>query len=132
MLRVEVMPVYFQWMTQINYIRFSLVSSLLNSYGFGRCEDEFVATNQTDFLELIPPEKLLEIYGSDRINSDHLISAMKVIVNGIGSDPRSVVLTQFNLQDSDYYYSIVMLFFHYFLYRGITYFVIKSKIKLLS
>ena len=129
MRRVEVMPIYLRYLTSVNYIRFSLVSSLINSYGFDRCKETYVEQNQTDFLDIIPPEKMLEIYSSDKINSDALISTMKSVLNGVSEDDRSVVLSHFKLNDSDYYSSIFMLFFHLILYRTLTYLTIRRKIQ---
>ena len=128
MISVDLMPTAFKMLTYLNYLRFGVVASLTNSYGFGRCSE--LEINQTKITDMIPPDKALEILSSDKIDSELVVSTVTSLMSGaFGKDKRSEVLRQFNLYDSDYLVAIIMLVFHLIFYRYCTYLAIKSKIK---
>src|SRR6185437_9742336 len=124
------MPIYFQWLTNINYIRFGLTSCLINSYGFGRCDQEVGAQNGTfNILDAIPGDKLMEIASSDKIDSQLLLKSMNSLITGNKEGENiSIIMDMFLLTDSDYYFCIFMLFIHNIIYRSLTYYVILKKV----
>ena len=123
------MPLFLQWLTNLNYIRFSLESTIINSYGFDRCSQTSDAVNQTSFVDQIPAEKLLEVYSSDKIDADLLMKSIDDVMIGITGSDRSVVMSLLNVSDDDYQTGIVTLFLHFLFYRVLTYFVIMNKIR---
>ena len=128
MIPIDLMPPIFKMLTYLNYIRFGLMASLLNSYGFGRCSESEL--NQTKITDMVPPDKALEILSSDKIDAELVISSLQLVLSGaFGEDRRSELLRQFNILESDYLLSIIMLVFHLFFYRYCTYLTIRSKIK---
>lgn len=130
MIRLHIVPFYFRWLSYADYMRFGVVSALINSYGFDRCSEVLSSkTNETDMVAMISPEKLLEVYSSDKIDAELLMSTLDSIFNGISDKTKSVVMSNFQLEDSDYYFSIMMLFIHLIIIRSVSYFVIVSKIR---
>lgn len=129
MRRLDRMPTPFQWLSNFNYLRFSLQSTLINSYGFGRCAQSSSGFNRTSFLDLVSDEKLLSIYASDKINVEMLVKIIDSVLNGIIDEERSLIMMASNLTDNDYFTAIPMLFVHIAVYRCLTYFFIIKKIR---
>lgn len=126
---IQRMPVYFRWLTYLNYIRFGLEATLINSYGFDRCAHTSGPQNQTDFFNSIPTEKMLEIYSSDEIDADLLVKSVDAFVNGIIDSDRSLILKLLDITDSDYGFAIAMLAIHFLFYRTLTYLIVLAKIR---
>lgn len=126
MIRVSAMPLVFQWITGLNFFRYGLVAILVNSYGFGRCQQS-AEQNETDITELIPEEKILEIYSSEVIDSDLLMTTVSQLIAGVKKS-RGIVMEHFDLIDFDYFWAVIMLFTHMIAFRFITYKIIQMKI----
>src|SRR5262249_32712594 len=107
-----------------------LMASLINGYGFGRCLTPEHQVNETNLADLVPPDKLVEIYASDQLDTDLLAQTLGSLVSGaFTADHRSQMLEEFRLYDSDYYIAIAMLTFHLVFYRYCNYLTIQNKIK---
>ena len=135
LIRISSMPMVFQWLTYFNYLRFGITSSLIDIYGLGRCADQSLGNvNQTHWTDLISAEQMLQIYSSDQLDPDALVSTVDSLVGNFGniSDNRSIVFKSYGLYDQDYPFSILMLFIHIIVYRLLTYLIILRKIDLNS
>ena len=129
MRRLDQMPTYFKWLSNFNYLRFSLQSTIINSYGMGRCAETSVGVNVTTFMDFVPDEKMLEIYASDKINVDLLVGVIDSVMNGIIDAEHSIIMIASNLRDSDLYWAIPIMIMHIVFYRWVTYMVITKRIQ---
>ena len=121
------MKAYLRWITYFDNMRFGLESNLINMYGFGRCQTSQVV-NQTDFLSLIPTEKMFEIYSSDKIDTESLLKNLEFMMSSsVMDDDQSFLISAFKLSDSYYFFAIAMLNLHFFTYYVITYLLIRMK-----
>jgi len=109
-------------------MRFGLESSLIDIYGFGRCE-QLAVHNKTELTDIIPVSAMIQIYASDLVDTDALLSILKLFTGDNLDQTKSSVLDGFQLEDSDFYFSIAMLTISIIFYKVFTYFFILSKVK---
>lgn len=125
MIRVKMMPPVFRYLSYFNYIRYGLESMLIDVYGFDRCSA--LTTNTTvDVMDAIPMEKMLELYGSGKVDVDSLASSVDSLM--IGSHRKdSIILDHFDLGPFEFYRAIVLLVINFLLFRVITYYLLVRK-----
>ena len=133
MIRIGSMPMVFQWLSYLDYIRFGISASLIDIYGFGRCTVHS-AQNQSHWMDSISEEQLLQIYSSDKIDSELLISSVGSLMGSLVNteEDRSSIMKKFDLIEPDYYFAQVMLYTHIIFFRAATYFIILKKIDMAS
>ena len=99
------MPTMFRFISYFNYVRYGLEATLIDVYGFDRCAAQ--STNDTiNVMDAIPMEKMLEIYGSEKIDADSLVKSIDSLM--IGSERSdSIILDNFDLDQFEFYRAIV-------------------------
>ncbi len=124
------MPEYLRWPSYINYLRYALISLIVDVYGFGRCDKSpDLIQNKTNWIEAIPMPTLIEIYTSGKVNVEALLPALKVFTGEDFNQTQSIGLTFFDLKDYDLYEGIVGLIVLMIAFRVLTYFFILRKVK---
>ena len=124
------MPKPFQWLSQINFIQFGFRAGLVNIYGFDRCagRQPINATNQTP-ESMITNQQFFEILTTNKFNGRALIGLMNEMSGQSAYDKTSIVMRQQEFEDSDLYYSILMLIVITIAYKVLTYFVLYRKVR---
>ncbi|CAG2176624.1 unnamed protein product, partial [Oppiella nova] len=99
MVELDKMPFYFRYFAYINYVKYGMDTTLINIYGFDRCSAEGVERNDTfNIMDAIPPEKMMQIYSSDKIDVEKIMSTVGGLMTGIlDEDNHSFILSYFKL-----------------------------------
>jgi hypothetical protein len=130
LIRIDSMPEYLRWPSYVNYFRYGFNSLVVDVYGFGRCDKSpDLSHNKTNWIEAIPMPTLIEIYTSDKVNVEALLSALKVFTGEDFNQTESIGLTFFDLEDYNLYEGIVGLIVLMIAFRVLTYFFILKKVK---
>ena len=130
MVRIVTMPFYFRYLTYFNYMRYGIEAALIDIYGFERCSADVPFDNSTlNLLDAIPTEKMLQIFASDKINVETLVTTVNSLMGGFDKENHSIVMEFFNYKDNEYYIAIAVLLFNFICLRGLTYFFILRKVK---
>ena len=131
MVKLETMPFYFRYLSYLNFIKYGLDSTLINIYGFGRCDKPLDnnGIKPMDIMNMIPEDKLMTIMSSDKIDASALLEGINAVMNGISDNNYSIVLDHFKLENYNYFISIFMLLFNFIIFRVLTYYLILRKVR---
>jgi len=133
MIPIDQMPQYFQWLSYVNYIRFSLESSIADIYGFGRCEDSIVSNlTISDLTEAIPKSVMDQISNSNVINANAFLSTLNYFSGEVSNETQSIALINYGLNDDNLYEGIILLVIIMIAYRIFTYLFLLRKIRALT
>ena len=77
------MPRVLAWLTYANYMRFGITASMIDVFGLGRCPKLSPEDAVSHWTDTITEDQMLQIYGSDKINADLLISSLDSINRSI-------------------------------------------------
>jgi len=133
MLPINEMPDYFRWISWGNFMRFGLESSVADIYGYDRCgETSHMVHNKTDWTKVIPMSAMMEIYNSEVINTNALVSTLNFFSGEVSNQTQSIALVKFGYTDSNLYEGIAMLLLIMTAYKILTYFFLWKKVRAIN